>query len=277
MNELQLDPSRLKVLNKIKEYETLGGEAFFQDVEDDPPTKELLPGDVDYLYKKLSSKIKRKIAYKMGEKMRKEHNTLNQIELIGLEKLQGITGGIITSNHFGFFESACPSKVVREICGKKKMYIVIREGNYQMPGVYGFLFKYCDTLPLSSNKETMKHFTKALKEVLVNRNEFVLVYPEQSMWWNYRKPRPQKTGAAHFAVSNKVPLIPLFVTMEDLDTLDEYGAPIQKYIVHIGDVLYPDINKTNKENIIDMTNKNYEFCVKCYEKFYNTKLIYGDK
>lgn len=276
MDESKLDASRIEVLKKIKQYETEGGESFFKDVENDPPAKELKPEDVDYLNKKFMNRFRRMIACKMGKKMRKDHNKLNQIEVIGIEKLQGIKYGIITSNHFGFFESACASKVIAELNKRNKLYIVIREGNYSMPGPYGFLFRHCDTLPLSSNKDTMKNFTKALKEVLHKRKQFVLVYPEQSMWWNYRKPRPQRPGAAHFAVTNKVPLIPLFVTMSDLDELDEFGAPIQKYTVHVGDVMYADPNKTNKENIQEMTEKNYNFCVETYERVYQKKLVYGE-
>ena len=50
---------RLEVLKKIKEYETIGGDAFFNDVENDPPYSMIMPNDVDYEYKKFSTKIKR--------------------------------------------------------------------------------------------------------------------------------------------------------------------------------------------------------------------------
>ena len=44
----------------------------------------------------------------------------------------------------------------------KRLYKVIREGNYtNFPGLYGFFFRNCDTLPLSSNKRTMIEFLKA--------------------------------------------------------------------------------------------------------------------
>ena len=75
---------------------------------------------------------------------------------------------------------------------QRKLYKVIREGNYtNFPGFFGFIFKYCNTLPLSSVKETMKKFLKACEELL-SRGDYILIYPEQSMWWNYRKPKPLK-------------------------------------------------------------------------------------
>ena len=265
---------RLDVLNRIKENERIGGDAFNQDVENDPPSHVLMPDEVDYLNHKLKNKVCRLIAYRMGQKMRKDHNKINQISVVGIENAKGITGGaIITSNHFGFFESACPSKVVKMLNKKKKMYIVIKEGNYSMPGPYGFLFRHCDTLPLSSNLDTMKNFHRAFSKVL-EKKHFILIYPEQSMWWNYRKPRPQKNGAAHLAVKNNVPIIPCFVTMEDLDQIDSDGFPIQKYTIHVMKPLYPDPNKSLKENVKEMTDKNYQMCVDKYEEIYHTKLQY---
>ena len=143
-----------------------------------------------------------------------------------------------------------------------------------MPGAYGFLFRHCDTLPLSSNTETMKNFSHALNTILNKKKQFVLVYPEQAMWWNYRKPRPQRTGASHMAVKNNVPIIPCFVTMSDLDQIDDDGFPVQKYTVHVMKPLYPDPNKSDKESIKDLTDKNYRMCVEKYEEVYHTKLEY---
>ena len=46
-------------------------------------------------------------------------------------------------------------------------------------------------LPLSSNKRTMVEFMKAVDTIL-QRGDYILIYPEQSMWWNYKKPKPLK-------------------------------------------------------------------------------------
>ena len=103
------------------------------------------------------------------------------------------------------------------------MYRVIREGNYTgFPGFYGVLMRHCNTLPLSSNFKTMEKFIAAVDRVL-EKNQFVLVYPEQGMWWNYRKPRPLQKGAFTFAARNNKPVLPVFITMEDSDVLDDDG------------------------------------------------------
>lgn len=55
---------RREVLERIDEYERKGW--FEKDVENDPPAPELRPEDVDYLGKKLSSKIKTRSRTKWG-------------------------------------------------------------------------------------------------------------------------------------------------------------------------------------------------------------------
>ena len=55
---ISLAQDRVDVINRITEYEKEGGESFFKDVEIDPPTRPILPEEVDYLNRKLSSKIK---------------------------------------------------------------------------------------------------------------------------------------------------------------------------------------------------------------------------
>ena len=57
---------RLLVLERIKEYEKKG--YFDRDVENDPPTTPLKPGQVDYTLKKLSSKISSEIANRVAKK-----------------------------------------------------------------------------------------------------------------------------------------------------------------------------------------------------------------
>lgn len=100
---------------------------------------------------------------------------------------------------------------------------MIREGNYtNFPGFYGMLMRNCYTFPLSSNRDTMKKFLSSMDTVL-QHGDFMLVYPEQSMWWNYRKPKPLKKGAYTFAAKNHVPVLPCFITMEDSDILGDDG------------------------------------------------------
>lgn len=269
---------RLEILEKIKYLEE--NEIWDKDVENDPPTIPLNPDDVDYLNTKLSNKIKTKIANYVGNKfyqklLKDKQYIFKGVE--GLEKIKNIKGGaIITCNHFNIFDNYAVLLALRELDKNAKLYRVIREGNYSFTGKIGFFMRHCNNLPLSQNTATMMKFLKAIDTLLI-RGEKILVYPEQAMWWNYRKPRPLKDGAYKFAVRNNVPVIAMFITLKDSDLLDNYGFPVQEYTVHILDVIYPDKNLTSKENVDYMKNRNYELNKQTYERVYNTKLDYSKK
>lgn len=275
---IEKSKDRLEVLEKIDKLEREG--KFDIDVENDPPTIELTPDNVDYLRRSGTSKIKRKVANKIGKKFLKKMIKKNKLiikEIRGIENLKNVkTGAMITCNHFNPFDSFTIEKVFRSTKQhrSKKLYKVIREGNYtNFPGFYGFLFRNADTLPLSSNKRTMVNFMKAV-DVILKKGDFILIYPEQSMWWNYRKPKPLKDGAFKMATRSNVPVIPIFITMEDSDIIGEDGFSIQEYTVNIEKPIYPDPEKSEKENTVMMKNKNYEVWKKIYEDFYQIPLEY---
>jgi 1-acyl-sn-glycerol-3-phosphate acyltransferase len=267
-------PERLKILERIAELERLGGDSFYIDVEDDPSGHELRPDEVDYLRKKPSSKIKTLGARAMAAILQPLVRKDLQITVEGEENLAGINGAaIITSNHFSIFENIAVKEVADRVQGKHRFYRVIKGLNFFQPGWVGFLMKNCDTLPLSKNLKTLRLFEAALERILA-KGGLVLVYPEQAMWWNYRKPRPPKAGAYHYAAKFEVPIIPCFVTMEDTDVPDGYGFPKQTYTIHVMPPLYPDPQKTNRENERTMQAENYRLCLEKYREVYGTECKY---
>lgn len=280
-NVIEKSKYRLEVLKKIEKLEEEG--KFDVDAENDPPTIVLTPENIDYLRKKMTSKIKRVFANEVGERFLDnllKNNKLIIKEIKGMENLSKVsTGAIVTCNHFNPFDCFTVEKVFR-LSGKieeKRLYKVIREGNYtNFPGFYGFLFRNCDTLPLSSNKRTMVEFMKSV-DTLLQKGDFILIYPEQSMWWNYRKPKPLKPGAFKIAARNNVPVIPIFITMEDSNIIGDDGFPVQEYIVNIAEPIYPDENLSQKENTEKMLNENYEVWKSIYEDFYKIPLKYTTK
>ena len=271
---------RLIVLDRIEKFEREG--TFDVDAEDDPPTLPLMPEDIDYLRVKYKNKIKRSVANKIGEKFLDElikDEKLIIKETTGMENLNSLisTGAILTCNHFNPFDCFAVEQTFRESKlkkNRKRLYKVIREGNYtNFPGLYGFFFKNCDTLPLSSISETMKMFINSVDTIL-KKGDYILIYPEQSLWWNYKKPKPLKDGAFNLAVRNNVPVIPLFITMKESDKIGEDGFPIMEYYIHIEKPIFPDENLSHKENIKIMKKNNFEVWKNIYEEFYEMPLEY---
>lgn len=268
---------RLEVLEKIAQLEREG--RFDEDVEEDPPTKELMPDDIDYLRRKISSKIKTKLTYKVARSFL--NNIIANKQLIikdikGIENMNALkSGAVITCNHFNAFDSfAIQVAYEQSTQRKRKLYRVIREGNYtNFPGFYGMLMRNCYTFPLSSNKDTMRKFMHSMDAAL-KHGDFMVVYPEQSMWWNYRKPKPLKKGAYTFATKNDVPVLPCFITMEDSDILGEDGFYVQEYTIHIAPAIYPDPKNSRAANIQMMKDKNFEVWKEIYETTYGEALVY---
>lgn len=275
---MEKSKERLKILQKIEELEKEG--KFDVDAEIDPPTVPLKPNEVDFLRKKFSSKVKSRFADKVSfaffnNLIRKGQIVIDGYE--GIEILKNInSGAIVTANHFNPFDSIPIHKVFKKYQRKRQLYKIIREGNYNFPGLFGYFMKNCYTLPLSSNLKVMKECLSAV-DTLLQDGKFILVYAEQSLWWNYRKPKPLKEGAFRFAAKNNVPVIPTFTTLRDTDKLDSEGFPIQAYTLHILEPIYPDSNLSLKENILMMKEKNELAWKEVYEKVYGIPLTYLTK
>ena len=274
---MEKSSDRLIVLEKISQFEKAGN--FNEDVEDDKPSRPISPKEVDYTNRKLSSKILTFFANFLGktffESLIKKKKFIIK-EVIGIENAQNIKGGaIITCNHFNIKDNYAVYRALKPALKKhQKIYKVIKEGNYTtFKGPVRLMMRHGNTLPLSSDMRTMRKFYVSVSKLLA-RGEKILIYPEQAMWWNYRKPRPLKNGAFKIASKNNVPVLPVFITMKDSDVIDDDGFPVQEYYIHFLPAIYPDEKLTTGENAQKMCKQNYDLWVKIYEKFYDTKLAY---
>ena len=269
----------LEIAQRIHFLENAG--LFHLDVNDDPPTIPLTLDQVDFLTKKLKNKINRKMAYSAATKFIykafDDHKLIIK-DVIGIENLQNLdTGAIITCNHFNPFDVFTLEKIFRDSGEHKKrrLYKVIREGNYtNFPGFYGKLFRNCDTLPLAKNKSVMIEFMKSVGIILEKKN-YIIVYPEQSMWLNYKKPKLLQPGAFKLAVKNKCPIIPIFICFEDSEYKEDDGTPVQAYTVNIGKPIYPKKELSDKENCEYLKSENYNVWKNIYENFYKKPLEYS--
>lgn len=195
--------------------------------------------------------------------------------ITGLEKIPENLGGcLITSNHFSPLENTV-IRYLTNTLGRKRLGIISQTSNFAMTGIVGFLMNYADTIPISSEPHYLaKDFPAILKERLIDKKDAVLLYPEQEMWFNYRKPRPPKNGAYFYAAKLNVPIVSCFVEIIDLNKDDNSEFKKVKYVLHILDVLYPDKNKTVRENTDYLALTDYSLKMACYERVYGKKLTY---
>jgi len=278
MEEIKYAPDRLAALEKIDEYEKNGW--FDKDVENDPPSAGIDPKDVDFFKKKLINKIKARIANFVGARFFEK--SMKRKEVIfcgvkGLENLKGFSGGaIVTCNHCHRFDNYAVLLGLKKYFKGLRLYKVVRDGNYAFSGKVGFILRNCDTLPISEKRELTTACMQAVK-TLVKRGKKVLIYPEQGMWWNYKKPRPLKKGAFLFAVKADAPVIPCFITLKDSNLTGADGFKVQEFTLNILPVIYIDKNLSDLENCEKMREKNYELWKNFYENHYGIPLSYNTK
>ena len=266
---------RADILEKINQLEKEG--KFDQDVENDPPYTPLQVGSVDYEHRRLSTKIKSRIFnfYSFRYFNSKIKNGTIVIDTYdGIENIKELKdGAIITSNHFNPFDSVPIHKVIKKYHYRHRLFKIIREGNYTFPGLYGKFMRYCDTLPLAHDYDVMRQMMKGVNFWL-NKGYCILVYPEQSMWWNYLKPKPTKPGAFHFAAKANKPIIPTFITMRDTNKIDKDGEFIKAYTLHISKPIYPKTDLSIKENAKYLQIEHDRVWKDIYERTYHIPLTY---
>lgn len=224
----------------------------------------------DILKKKPGNYTKAEIARHMADKITSQINV--DTEIIGFENIKNIkTSAIITCNHFSKFDNTVVRHCLIKLRKTKNFYIIVQETNMFMPGQLGWLLKNCYTIPISTNIEyNTNNFVPALNKIM-DENNFLLIYPEKEMWYNYRKPRPMKIGAYHYACKYNVPIIPFFIEIINRDEIDEDGFYRLKYRLHIMEPIYPDKTKNFKDRKEEMREKDYSARLKKYEEVYNRK------
>lgn len=192
----------------------------------------------------------------------------------GIEKIADVKGGaVVTSNHFSPIDNTVVRYAMHR-AGKWRMPVVGQEANLAMPALFGFMMRYADVIPISADPHYMRNdFQRILGDEL-SRGNYVLIYPEQEMWFNYRKPRPGKRGAYYYAALFGVPIISCFVEIVDRENLQTPNFVEVGYVMHVLDPIYPDPAKSARENSVEMCRRDYEQKREAYERIYGEKLDY---
>ena len=141
-------------------------------------------------------------------------------------------------------------------------------------GKMGEISRHTGYLPITNKIKCIRKLNEAMEYYLTKKNKKVLIYPEQSMWRNYKKPRPMKNGAFHYAAKFNVPIIPLFITYRN-SGIKNQGGEILYYTINILKPIYPKQEINNKENVDYLRVTNFNRYKECYENTYNSQLEYS--
>ena len=195
-------------------------------------------------------------------------------EITGIRNLLTVQGpAFLTSNHFNPFDNGV-HRTLSSLTGRDRLVAISQGTNFVMPGLNGFILRNIDVIPLIQDPSYMNGAFRTLMQRNLDRNRFILIYPEQEMWFNYRKPRPGKRGAFLFAAEYGVPVVPTFVEMVDLPEVVAPGFHDVKLILHVLPPIFPDPERSARENSFIMCQADYDAKVRCYEQCYGRPLSY---
>ena len=195
-------------------------------------------------------------------------------EITGIRNLLTVQGpAFLTSNHFNPFDNGV-HRTLSSLTGRDRLVAISQGTNFVMPGLNGFILRNIDVIPLIQDPSYMNGAFRTLMQRNLDRNRFLLIYPAQEMWFNYRKPRPGKRGAFLFAAEYGVPVVPTFVEMVDLPEVVAPGFHDVKLILHVLPPIFPDPERSARENSFIMCQADYDAKVRCYEQCYGRPLTY---
>ncbi len=266
----------LKIIENIKKN-TINNELNKTVAIDDPVLSE---EEIDKLIDKYNNLKKNKIKYSIDKKASQAmikttcKDVYDNIEFKGIEKLNNLkTGAIITGNHYSPVDTIPIKELIKKVFNKE-LYIVSYASNLALKPPLDFIVNHENIIPIKDSISYLNEVFKPQLFDLLNKGEFVLIYPEQEMWNNYRKPRPCKRGAYQFAEEANVTIISLYTELKDRGIKDDNNFNKLKYILHVLDIIEQDNNLSVRQNSINNSKKDYELKVKKYEEFFNKKLTY---
>lgn len=256
----------------LKEIERCEKEKKFSENVCPPNYDEMLPvsNDYDYLRKGFFKKFGSFISVGLFKLLGLFIAPYCHLKIVGKENFKGIKNAILTCNHINNIDCV----LIKRALPHHKLKITVANFNNKK-GLLGSLLRGGGTMPFGDTLTTQKNLSLAIK-TLLKENNYILFYPEGSLWWCYEKPRPLIDGAYFFATKSNVPIIPMFFTFKEMKK-KKNGIPKKKFILNIGKPIFPQENLSSKENINFLKSKNFEWNKELYESFYNKKLEYLEK
>lgn len=188
--------------------------------------------------------------------------------------LKNLSAAIITCNHYNQFDCLPLKRLAMKY--HKRLYFVIEDTNLKLPNWLGFLMRNIDSIPVTPSIEYLgRDLPRHLKQILT-QNNWIVIYPEQELWQNYRKPRPLQKGAYYYAAKMNVPIISCFVEIRDTKKREKLHPEFNKtrWILHVLPTIYPNPQLSASENAKKMREIDYHQKVQAYEKAYHKKLDY---
>lgn len=174
------------------------------------------------------------------------------------------TGAISLSNHVHYMDNLLIRQAVNPY---KDIYFTVAPHNCKK-GLAGATLKAGGVLPFSQNYTAKQNLSKAI-HTLMGRKKLVHIYAEKALWFRYEKPRPLKHGAFHFAYTEKVPVIPIYICWREQKGLRKLLKLKKGATVIIMEPMYPDLTLKRIESVAKLKAEVEQKYIDKYREFYN--------
>ena len=165
----------------------------------------------------------------------------------------------IYGNHTHFLADALVPTMVNF---PKDVSVIVHPDNVSMP-VLGRITPTLGGLPLTDDKEAMKHFIEAL-EKRVAQKRCVMIYPEAHIWPFYTDIRPFKDTSFRYPIQHNLPVFsmtntyqkrrfsskPKMVTYIDGPFYADTSLPVRQQKKMLRDLVYETMKKRAKNNTV---------------------------
>lgn len=190
----------------------------------------------------------------------------------GLENLPKSSTAFVTGNHYNQFDVLLMEKLALK--KHRRLFIVVEASNLVMPNLIGWVVRNFDSIPIDHDLHYLSLIFPKKVEKILQKPGWILIYPEEELWFNYRKPRPSKKGAYYYAAKFNQPIISTFTEIQATSKreLFQHNFYKTKKILHILPTIYPNPDFKVRENMQKMAEIDYQQKKDAYEKCYGRKL-----
>lgn len=170
---------------------------------------------------------------------------------------QSREGFIVTCNHINKLDALVVMWSLRKsgMLRGRSLKVMVADFNNQK-GRLGEYMRAFGILPFPLGHRLVRRFSEAVSYYL-KKGDCILIFPEQSEWWGYDRPRPLMSGAFYYAVKNNVSVQPLFITCRDSGRMRN-GVEKKYFDVHIAERIFAvegDVSDREKVRIMKEENE----------------------
>lgn len=216
-------------------------------------TPRRIDGTYDYSHSSVSKRIARCFWYKVIArpvawlylKIRYHHRIINKEVLKAAQE----NGYYLYANHTcADADPLIPTMVAYP----EEVYVIVHPNNVSMP-VFGHITPHLGALPLPDDREALKNFLAILKQISVEEQHVVMIYPEAHIWPYYTKIRPFGDSSFRYPVQFDKPVYCFTNTYQKR----RFGKK-PRIVTYVDGPFYADKGLSGKEQKAQLRNQVYE-------------------